>query len=315
MGGGSVDSRLCSVSSQFRELLNGDASSGGTKELYMLDDNPRVWHWFQIWLREGRLKESYDLTRSGWVNFLTLYFFAEEKAVLQLQNQLMDVMGDLIQRVAPDPEMVNRIWSKTGPRSALRGLIIEGFVYEFHATTVLRYHKYDNTQFLQDLIHYYQDISAPLTNQARKPFMVPCRYHVHEAADPPCPQAHGVFARAKFGMLKFNAPPGPMVTDSRFNGTENFGYTGTIPSLPDTGPESDAPRPPMIAEVIESPFNGTGQCDNTGTIPSVPNASPEINVPRGLMVEEEPGSHFSGTGKFDTTRSIPFFPDAWNPGW
>ena len=258
----------------------------------------------------------------------------------------MDVMGDLIQRVAPDPEMVNRIWSKTGPRSALRGLVIEGFVYEFHATTVLRYHKYDNTQFLQDLIHYYQDTSAPITNQARKPFMVPCRYHVHEAGDPPCPQAHGVFARAKFGMLKFNAPPGPMVADSRFNGTEHFGYIGTIPSLPDTGPDSDVPRgpmvadesesrfnvtgqfdntrsipsisntgpesdasrPPMIAEVIESPFNGTGQCENIGTIPSVPDISPASDVPRGPMIEEEFESLFNGTGQFDNIRT-PSVPD------
>ena len=287
------------------------------------------------------MRESYDLIRSGWVNFLALYFFAEEKAVLQLQNELMDFMGDLIQRVAPNPEMVNRIWSKTGPRSALRGLIIEGFVYEFYAATVLRCHKYDNTQFLQDLMHYYQDISAPITNQARKPFMVPCRYHVHEAGDP---QDHSVFARAKFGMLRSNPPPGPTVADIRFNGIEHFGCTGPIPSFPDTGPspnvlrgpmvadesesrfngigqfdntrsipsiyttgpESNTPQPPMIAEVIESLSNGTGQCEHTGTIPSVPDTGPEPNVPRGPMVEEEFESLFNGTGHFDNVGTIPF---------
>ena len=256
----------------------------------------------------------------------------------------MDVMGYLIQRVAPNPEMVDRIWSKTGPRSALRGLIIEGFVYEFHAATVLRYHNYDNTQFLQDLIHYYQDISAPLTNQARKPFMVPCRYHVHEAGDPPRLQAHNRLVRAKFGMLKSDGPPGPMVADSRFDGTEHFGYTGTIPSLPDTSPgsfiprqptvadeseshlnvtdntrsipfinitdpESNTPRPPMKAERIESVFKGTGQYDNIESIQSVLDTSPASNVPRGPMVEEEPRSLVSGTGQFDDIGTIPSVPN------
>ena len=193
-------SRLCSVSGHFKELLNGDASIAGTKELYLGEENPRLWQWFQEWLNTGRLRESYDLNRTGWINLLTLYFFAKEKIVPQLQNDLMDVMGDLLQRVAPDPKIINLIWSKTSARSALRGLIIEGFVYELYPCTVLRYHKYNNTDFLQDLIHYYQDISLPITSQSCRPFMVPCRYHVHEIGDPPCPQAQGVLAQAITGM-------------------------------------------------------------------------------------------------------------------
>lgn len=226
-------SRLCSVSGYFRELINGDASSASTRKLSLLQENHNTWQWFQTWLNTGRLRESYDLTRSGWINFLTLYFFAEEKIIPQLQNDLMDVMGDLIQRVAPDPKMITLIWSKTSARSALRGLIIEGFVYELYPCTVLRYHKYTNTDFLQDLIHYYQDISAPITSQACRPFMVPCRYHVHEPGDLPCPQAQGVVAQASNGMPESDAPRGPTVADSRFNGTGQFDNTPSIPSIPD----------------------------------------------------------------------------------
>lgn len=272
-----------------------------------------MWHWFQIWLDTCRLRDRYDLTRSGWINFLTLYFFAVEKIVPQLQNQLLDVLGDLIQRVAPDPRMIDLIWSKTNARSTLRGLVIEGFVYELYAATVLRCHKYNNPEFLQDLIHYYQDISAPITSRAFRPCMVPCRYHIHEAGHPRCPQAQGIFAQTNTGMPMSNAPYGPMVTDgfeSRFNGTARNHNTGLIPVLPDTGPESNAPHGPMVAEESESRFNGTGQNNNTGTIPSVSNTGmPMSNAPRGPMVAEESESRFNGTRQDNNTGTSSSVPD------
>ena len=305
-------SRLCSVSKYFDQLINGDASSSGTKELFLLDDNHHVWQWFQIWLDTGRLRESYDLTESGWINFLTLYFFAEEKFVPKLQNELLDVMGDLIRRVAPNPRMIDLIWSKTSARSALRGLIIEGFVYELYASTVLRCHRYNNPDFLQDLIHYYQDMSAPITSQAFRPFMSPCRYHIHEAGDPPCPQAQGLFAKANNGTPVSNAPRGPILAvelESRFNGTGQSDNTLSMPSIPATSPESNIPRGPVVAEKSEIRFNGTVQSDNTPSISSSP------NTPRGAMVADEFESRFNGNGQFVDPKSIPLIPDAWNPGW
>ena len=193
-------SRLYSASSYFRELLNGKASPGGAQELYMPDEDPIIWHWFQVWLNMGRLRDKYDMSLAGWIDFLTFYFFAVEKDVPELQNQLMDVMGDLIQGVAPSPTMVELIWTKTGAKSPLRGLVIEGFVYEAYARTILRYHRYTNTEFLQDLVRCYQDISVTITNQSWRPSQVPCRYHVHGPGDPPCPQAQGVLAQAANGL-------------------------------------------------------------------------------------------------------------------
>ena len=190
--------RLCSVSPHFRELLTGKASTDGTQELYLPNEDPRTWHWFKSWLNMGRLRDKFVF--AGWIDFLTFYFFAVEKDVPKLQNQLMDVMGDLIQRVAPSPTMVDLIWTKAGEKSPLRGLVIEGFVYELYARTILRYHRYTNIEFLQDLVRYYQDISATITDQSWRPSQVPCRYHIHGPEDPPCPQAQGVLAQAVNGL-------------------------------------------------------------------------------------------------------------------
>ena len=193
-------SRLSGASAYFRELLSGKPSTGGIQEFYMPNEDPRVWHWFQVWLTMGRLRDKYDLNLAGWIDFLTFYFFAAEKDVPELQNQLVDVMGVLIQGVAPCPTMVDLIWTKTTAKSPLRRLVLEGFVYELCASAILRYHKYTNTEFLQDLIRYYQDISVTVTNQSWRPSQVPCRYHVHGPGDPSCPQAQVVLAQAANGL-------------------------------------------------------------------------------------------------------------------
>lgn len=174
----------------------------------MLDDNPMLWHWFQVWLNRGHLRDKLDLSVFGWKDFLTYYFFAVEKDVSVLQNQLMDVMGDLIQKFVPSSQMVELIWTKTGAESPLRKLIIEGFVYEHYARTMIRYNEYTNTKFLLDLVRCYQDISVTITNQSWRPAQVPCRYHIHGPEDPPCQQ---VLVQAANGLptLQINGHPTP----------------------------------------------------------------------------------------------------------
>ena len=132
--------RLSGASAYFRELLSGKPSTDGTQELHMPNEDPVVWHCFQVWLTVGRLRDKYDPNLAGWKDFLKFYFFAAEKDVPKLQNQLMDVMGVLIQGFAPNPTMVDLIWTKTTAKSPLRRLVLEGFVYELYASAVLRYH-------------------------------------------------------------------------------------------------------------------------------------------------------------------------------
>ena len=217
--------RLSGASAYFREILNGKPSTGGTQELYMPNEDPKVWHLFQKWLTVGGSQVTIDLNHAGWADLLVLYFFAAEKDVPELQNQLMDAMGELIQDVAPNPAIVNHIWTKTTAKSPLRRLVVEGFVYELCASAVLRYNKYTNTEFLQDLILYYQDISVTVTNESWRPSQVKCRYHVHGPEDPPCPQAQGVLAQAANGLPISHANGSPMPNSNSLSTPDTNGLS------------------------------------------------------------------------------------------
>lgn len=182
---------LCSSSDYFRAALDGGFKEAAEQRIELLEDNPKVFERFQLWLYTGNVfdrgEKSTALDHSVLVD---IYVFAESRCIPGLQNHLVDT---IIRKSAREHFYLRPsdgdMYSNTVSSSPLRELAVYIAAHIRglgHSSWKLnRYPK----EFLVALVLALHNKSGLEKDSDPKATLWEnrCKYHVHLEDEPLCP--------------------------------------------------------------------------------------------------------------------------------
>lgn len=118
---------LCQIAPYFKAALNGNFKEAQEQSIEMLEDDPVVFKYFQLWIYTGSITEANETKKDVETSILVrIYTFAEGLNIIDLQNVVMNFLIDRIIDLHEIPtEQISFIYEHTCENSALRRMIVD----------------------------------------------------------------------------------------------------------------------------------------------------------------------------------------------
>ena len=182
---------LCDKASYFKAILE---SLGDWKEkregIILKEVDPAIFERFDFWLNLDNVLYDHETAQSvPDIDLLKSYFFADERGVPGMQNQIIDtILEKVFYAKTLDIKHQRLIWENTPDRSPLRRLLVDTLVMTADELPELL--ETEEQQALYDKSFIVDVLIAKCKHPTTIPFTEfmerRCEYHIHDETKPKC---------------------------------------------------------------------------------------------------------------------------------